>query len=74
VHSAALRYPSLGGTILCVCFRVSLEPDAGPRAWSFWVWQPPASLQNGNDGTSQVPGEPLCVYALFSDPGGIGDI
>jgi hypothetical protein len=24
--------------------------------------------------TSQVPGEPSCVYALFSDPGGIGGI
>ena len=45
LRPAALRCPSLGSTILCVCFRVSLEPDAGPRAWSFRVWQPPARLR-----------------------------
>jgi hypothetical protein len=27
-------------------------------------------LEEGNDGASQVPGEPLCARALLSDPGG----
>src|SRR5262249_32217323 len=30
----------------------------------------PRQLSDGDDWTSQVPGEPWCAYALVSDPGG----
>ena len=31
---------------------------------------PPGLLTNGDSEISQVPGEPQCTRALFSDPGG----
>ena len=61
---------SLDDTIPCACIRLSHEARRRPGAWSFRVWQlHNASLQNGNDRDSQVPGEPLCAHAMFSDPG-----
>ncbi len=50
----------------------SFLPQARRRlgARSFCDWQPPASsYRDGNDRASQVPGQPLCAYALFFDPG-----
>src|SRR5262249_38524374 len=55
---AALRYPSLGGTIRCACVRASLEPDAGPRTWSFAVWQPHASFRMETTGPPKFLGNP----------------
>jgi len=43
--------------------------DADQGAWSFGTGNPNASLKDGDDRTSQVPGKPFCAYALFSDPG-----
>src|SRR5262249_30344365 len=45
------------------------DADAGPGAFGFGSSAPTA----GGDGrVSQVPGKPLCAYALFSDPGRTG--
>jgi hypothetical protein len=41
--------------------------DLGPGA--FGTGNPNASRKDGNDRASPVPGEPLCAYAVFSDPG-----
>jgi hypothetical protein len=49
-----------------------LRPGTGREAWSSVVWQLRASvLRTGDVGTSQVPGEPYCAYALLFDPGRI---
>ena len=55
--------------------RLSSSLPRGPTpagGLELWAWQ----LRANGYGleirrTSQVPGEPWCVYALFSDPGGI---
>jgi hypothetical protein len=50
----------------------SFLPQARRRleGLEFWDWQPlTSSYRHGNDRDSQVPGEPSCAYALFSDPG-----
>jgi hypothetical protein len=61
--------PSLGRTFPCACVR-SLRTRRRSRGLELWVWQPPRRhLREGNDGTSQVPGESSCAFALFSDPG-----
>jgi hypothetical protein len=61
--------PSLGRTFPCACVRWR-RTRRRPRGLELWVWQPRRKkLRKGNDGTSQVPGESSCAYALFFDPG-----
>jgi len=52
---------------LCSSLPLGPTPTKGPGA--FGTGNPNARLKDGDDGTSQVPGKPFCVYALFSDPG-----
>src|SRR5207245_8021823 len=67
-HLAPL--PSRGGTTPCACVRASRKPDAGLGPGVFGFGNPgPTYFRNGDDRASQVPGEPSCSYALFSDPG-----
>jgi hypothetical protein len=66
------------------CLRLAIPPlrslfvPDGPGRWTVdhpGVGHPalhPASY-SGNGWVSQVPGQPLCPYALFSDPGRIED-
>jgi len=60
--------PSLGRTSPCACVR-SHGPDAGPGPGALGLAAPRQKLRKGNDGTSQVPGESSCAYAVFFDPG-----
>ena len=50
------------------------NPTPIRRPGVFGSGNPEPALRNGDDRTSQVPGEPSCVYALLSDPGRTGDI
>ncbi len=62
--------PSHDGTIPCACVRVSRQPDAGWGPGVFGFGNPePTYCRDGDGRASQVPGEPSCPYALFSDPG-----
>jgi len=67
---AALRCLRLAIPSCAPVFVSPARPDAGLGPGAFGCGSPNATLQNGNGRTSQVPGEPCCVYALFSDPGG----
>ncbi len=70
--SRRASFPSLGGTSFALLVRLSRWAAArAPRAWGFSPVSPTAS-ERGSDEVSQVPGEPRCGHALFSDPGGIG--
>ena len=60
--------PSLGRTFPCACVR-SRGPDAGPEPGALGLAAPRQKLRKGTDGTSQVPGESSCAYAVFFDPG-----
>lgn len=51
--SRRASFPSLGGTIPCVCLRPPLQPDAGREAWGFRDWHPPRQLERME--TSGVP-------------------
>jgi hypothetical protein len=54
------------------CAPVFVSPawtDADQGAGSFGTGNSNASLKDGDDRTSQVPGKPFCAYAEFSDPG-----
>jgi len=68
---AALRYPSVGSTILV---RLSSSLPSGPTP----TWRPGAfglgcsapTCQEWSRRVSQVPGHPSCTFARFLDPGG----
>ena len=71
IHLAALR-----------CLRLAIPPwrpvcsqRPGRRPWAPGSWYSGSRAGNvGRDGrVSQVPGQPLCPYALLSDPGRIED-
>jgi len=61
--------PSLGDTVPCACLR-SRKPDAGLGPGVLRLVTPDQLCRHGDDRNSQVPGEPWCAYAVFSDPGG----
>ena len=47
------------------------RPDAGRRPGALGSGSPtPVGCRGGDGRVSQVPGEPPCAFALFSDPGG----
>jgi hypothetical protein len=65
------RLPSPGNTMRCgLCFRSvqSRSPDRGPGVHDRSPL--PVLIRMEAFRTSQVPGEPSCSYAVFSDPGG----
>ena len=45
------------------------RPDAGLGPGVFGSGNSVKPLEDGNDRDSQVPGEPWCAHAVFSDPG-----
>ena len=61
------QYPSR-----CACLRFSRLARRRPRGLELWVRPPLPLLSRWSRRISQVPGEPSCAYALFSDPGGTG--
>jgi hypothetical protein len=68
--SRRTSFPSLGDTTPCACVRFSRKPDADLGPGVFRSGNPAARrCRDGNGRNSQVPGEPLRAYALFSDPG-----
>jgi hypothetical protein len=69
VPPAALRCLRLAVPSFAPVFVSPAWTDADQGAWSFGTGNPNASLKDGDDRTSQVPGKPRCAYALFSDPG-----
>src|SRR5258708_969494 len=72
VLPVALRFLRTTVTTPRVCLR-SCQVRRRPGAGRFRVWHLPTRPVNQRDGNaraSQVPGEPCCAYALFSDPGG----
>ena len=68
---AALRFLRLAIPPGAPVFVSSASPTP---AWDleFSGLATPSQLTSGDDRASQVPGEPLCAYALFSDPGRTG--
>lgn len=65
----ARSFASLRGTTPASCgFAPAGQRTLRPRAWALFNRPPPVSLGRGDDSASQVPGEPPCAYALFSDP------
>jgi hypothetical protein len=54
---------------LASVFVSPLRPDAGRGPGALGLAAPRQWLRTGDDRISQVPGEPCCAYALFSDPG-----
>ena len=63
--------PSLGGTDLRSLVRSRRQPNAPPQARGFRLpGDPSFRVLCGGGRASQVPGEPQCVHALLSDPGG----
>ena len=69
--SRRTRLPSPGNTMRCgLCFRSvrSRSPDRRPGVQDRSPL--PAVVRVEAFRTSQVPGEPCCSYAVFSDPGG----
>lgn len=67
---AVLRFLRLAVPSCAPAFVSSFGPTPAKRPGAFWTGSPRQFVQDGSDRTSQVPGEPLCAYALFSDPGG----
>src|SRR5260370_22389544 len=66
---AALRFLGLEMPPLGRVFVSPLQPDAGRGPGALSVAAPRQWLRTGDARISQVPGEPCCAYALFSDPG-----
>jgi len=68
-HRASL--PSLGDTRRCVCRFAPSGPERQTAGQGFVIRSPlPDEDAWRRSGPPKVPGEPACVYALFSDPGG----
>ena len=66
---AALRFLRLAIPPLASVFVSPLQPDAGRGPGALSLAAPRQWLRTGDARISQVPGEPCCAYALFSDPG-----
>ena len=66
---AALRSLRLAIPPLASVFVTPLRPDAGRGPGALSLAAPRQWLRTGDARISQVPGEPCCAYALFSDPG-----
>ena len=60
--------PSL--PLVCACLRRSAQARRRPDGLGLWVRPPRVPLGRWSRRASHVPGEPLCAYAVFSDPGG----
>ena len=63
--------PSLGDTMCCACRFAPVGPERQTAGPGFVLPVPAAGMIHmETTRVSQVPGEPCCAYALFSDPGG----
>jgi hypothetical protein len=65
--------PSRGDTRRCACGFAPSGPGRRPRAGGSSSGPPYRRLRLETIRTSQVPGEPLCPYAVFFDPGRTSD-
>ena len=66
--------PSLGDTKRCVGAFAPSGPERPTAGQGFVIRSPrPEIIRLERLRVSQVPGEPWCVYALLSDPGGPTD-
>jgi hypothetical protein len=68
--SRQARLPSPGDTLRCVCRFAPVGPERRPRAWGSSSGPHCRTVYAGRQlRISQVPGQPLCSFALFFDPG-----
>src|SRR3974377_582087 len=68
VHLAALRFLRLAIPSLRPLFVPISSGLSWGSSWSFYPGSP-AGRYDGDGKVSQVPGEPWCSFAMFSDPG-----